>query len=38
MEVENEEGQGPLWPVAPLMMMMIFSWRQNVLLIVRSQC
>jgi hypothetical protein len=23
MEVENQEGQGPLWAVVPLMMMMI---------------
>jgi hypothetical protein len=23
MEVENQEGQGPLWAVAPLMMMTI---------------
>jgi hypothetical protein len=23
MEVENQEGQGPLWAVAPLMMMMM---------------
>jgi hypothetical protein len=30
MEVENQEGQGPLWAVVPLMMMMVIPQNTNM--------
>jgi hypothetical protein len=38
MEVENQEGQGPLWAVVPLMMMMMMMMMKYTSAFLVNSC